>query len=140
MEAWGAGNFENDDAGDWLFELEKSKDKSVINKALDSVLQNTGYIETPACCEALAAAEIISAGISGDHSGVMESVSKWLSKKPGLFKKPIAFDSGDVRRAIEVINKILESSELKEPWAESEQFEEWKTIESKLLEELSKFA
>jgi hypothetical protein len=140
MGAWGVNNFENDDANDWVFELEKSKDKSFINKTLDSVLENTEYIESPTCCEALAAAEVVLADISNDHSGVTEGVSKWLSKKPGLFKKPIIFEPTDVRRAINAINRILESSELKELWEESENFEEWKTIESKLLEKLSKLA
>jgi len=140
MGAWGIGNFENDDACDWVFDLEKSKDKNILYKALNSVLENSEYIEAPECCEALAAAEVIYSGLSSDHSGVNEEVIKWLNKKPGLFKKPIVFEASDAKKSIETINKILSSSELKELWEESEHFEEWKKIENVLIEKLSKFA
>lgn len=140
MGAWGLNNFENDDAGDWVYDLEKSNDKSIIIKAFDSVLENSEYIESPDCCEALAAAEVVLAGISKEHSGVTEDVSKWLNKKPGLFKKLIIFDSADAAKAIQTINKILDSSELKELWEETDNFEEWKKTEEILIEKLSKFA
>jgi hypothetical protein len=140
MGAWGIGNFENDDAGDWVYDLEKSKDKSILHKALNSVLENSGYIEAPECCEALAAAEVIYSGLSSDHSGISEEVIKWLVKKPGLFKKPITFEASDAIKAIETINKILHSSELKELWEESDEFEKWNEIENSLIEKLSKHA
>lgn len=140
MGAWGLKNFENDDACDWVYELEKSKDKSIINKAFDKVLESTEYIESPDCCEALAAAEVVLAGISNNHSGVTEDIVKWLNKQPGLFKKPIIFESSDVEKAIKTIRKILESSELKELWKETDDYEQWKRIEGLLLENLTKFA
>jgi hypothetical protein len=140
MGAWGIGNFENDDAGDWVYDLEKSKDKSILHKALNSVLENSDYIEAPECCEALAAAEVIYSGLSSDHSGISEEVIKWLVKKPGLFKKPITFEASDAIKAIETINKILHSSELKELWEESDEFEKWNEIENSLIEKLSKHA
>lgn len=44
MGAWGYGSFENDDALDWLAELE---DVSQLEEALDAVITNGGeYIET----------------------------------------------------------------------------------------------
>ena len=140
MGAWGIGNFENDDAGDWIYDLEKSKDKSILHKALNSILENSEYIESPECCEALAAAEVIYSGLSSDHSGVSEEVIKWLNKKPGLFKKPVTFEASDAIKSIEAINKILNSSELKELWEEADEFEDWKKLEITLIEKLSKYA
>jgi len=140
MGAWGINNFENDDASDWVYELESSKDKSVIHKALNTVIENTEYIESPECSEALAAAEVVLSGITNDHSNVSEEVSKWLSKKPGLFKKQITFDSSDVKMAIKAVSKIVASSELKELWEETEEYDTWKNIENNLVEKLSKHA
>lgn len=140
MGARGIGNFENDDAGDWVYDLEKSKDKSILHKALNSVLKNSEYIEAPECCEALAAAEVICSGLSSEHSSMSEEVIKWLNKKPGLFKKSITFDAIDAQKSIAAINKILKSSELKELWEETNEFEEWKNIENRLIEKLSKYA
>ena len=37
MGAWDFGPFDNDDAGDWLYDLEKSSDTSVIAEALRKV-------------------------------------------------------------------------------------------------------
>lgn len=139
MGAWGIGNFENDDAGDWVYDLEKSKDKSILHKALNSVLENSEYIEAPECCEALAAAEVIYSGLSSEHSSISEEVIKWLNKKPGLFKKSITFDTIDAKKSIAAINKILKSSELKELWEETNEFERWKNIENSLIEKLSKY-
>ncbi len=140
MGAWGIGDFENDDAGDWVYALEKSKDKSVLHSALDTVLKNSETIESPECCEALAAAEVIYSGLSSEHSGVSEDIIKWLNKKPGIFKKPIIFEASDAKKAIEAISKILNSSELKELWEESDEFEKWQKLENTLIAKLSKYA
>lgn len=53
MGAWGIKSFENDDASDWLYDLEESDDPSVIQKALQL---DMAYLEAPECCNALASA------------------------------------------------------------------------------------
>ena len=140
MGAWGIKNFENDEACDWVYELEKSKDKSVVNDALDNIIGNSEYVESPDCIEALAAAEIVLAGLSSDFSGITEEAAVWIKKKPGLFKKPIAFDSSDAKKSIEVIKKVITTSELKELWEETEDFDEWLKMQKIIIEKLSMYA
>ena len=136
MGAWGHKNFENDDASDWVYDLEKSKDKSVIHQALGAVLTED-YLEAPDCCVALAAAEVVLAGKTADHSRVSEEVSSWLNRKHGFIKKkPITFDSEDVKKSIDAVSKIVESSELKELWEESDDFQPWLDAENELMAKL----
>ena len=55
MGAWGHGPFDNDDAGDWVFELE---DSGV--SALRSALQlDGGYVEAPEAAAGVAAAAVV---------------------------------------------------------------------------------
>ncbi|MDG5974333.1 hypothetical protein H010_03662 [Hydrogenophaga taeniospiralis CCUG 15921] len=141
MGAWGHKNFENDDAGDWVYDLEKSKDKSVIHQALDTVLNNQEYLEAPDCCVALAAAEVVYAGKTSDHSRVSEDVSAWLNRKHGFIKKKaITFDSEDVSKSIQAVGKILDSSELKELWEESDDFQSWVDLQIELIANLEERA
>jgi Domain of unknown function (DUF4259) len=81
MGAWGHKNFENDDACDWVYDLEKSKDKQVIHEALNIVLNNHDYLESPDCCNALAAADVVLAGVSGEYTRVTDEVRNWLNRK-----------------------------------------------------------
>ncbi len=141
MGAWGHKNFENDDAGDWVYDLEMSNDKSVIHQALDGVLTNEDYLEAPDCCIALAAAEVVLAGRTGGHARVPEDVSSWLKRKHGFIKKkPVTFESEDVSKSIEAISKIVESSELKELWEESDDFQPWLELENDLIAKLKEQA
>lgn len=134
MGAWGHKNFENDDVGDWVYDLEKSKNKSVIHLALDRVLNHQNYLEAPDCCVALAAAEIVYAGRTSDHSRVSEDVSAWLNRKHGFIKKkPIVFDSEDVSKSIQAVVKVVNSSELKELWEASNDFQPWVDLQNGLI-------
>jgi len=137
MGAWGYKNFENDDANDWVYELGKSKDKSVIHHALDSVIGGQDDPEAPDCCIALAAAEVVLAGRTGDHSRISEEASIWLNRKHGFIRKQsITFDSEDAAKSIAAVSKILESSELKELWEEVDDLQQWVTLENELVAKL----
>ena len=141
MGAWGHKNFENDDACDWVYDLEKSKDKSIIHQALNLIINNKEYLECPDCCNALAAANVVLAGITGEYNRVTDEVTIWLKKKYGLFrKKSVIFDKSDVSIAIHACKKIMESSELKELWEETEEFDNWVKEVSDLINKLENLA
>lgn len=61
MGAWGSGSFDNDDALDWVNDLEGSKGTAVIEFALQAVLDESDYLEAPECSAALCAAEVVAA-------------------------------------------------------------------------------
>ncbi len=134
MGAWGFKSFENDDACDWVYRLEASKDRSVVHKALNLVTSNSDYLESPDCCIALAAAEVVLAGISGQHERVTDDIKTWLNKKQGLFRRsPVTFEITDVELALMACKKILASSELKELWEETDDFSDWQSEVEKII-------
>ena len=63
MGAWGIGHFDNDDAGDWVWELEDSKSLAPVASAIATVEASPDYLESPDACVALAAAETIAASL-----------------------------------------------------------------------------
>jgi hypothetical protein len=120
MGAWGVGSWDNDDAGDWVYELEESKDLGFVIETLRAVTEpEDDYLESPICCEALAAAEVVAAGNGKPGVGLPEEVQAWLVKvNPGIDSKIL----GMARHAVETIGK---KSELLELWEESDSLLEW---------------
>ncbi len=113
MGAWGHNSFENDDALDWVVELEKSKDTTIIFESLDLLINNKAdEIEAEDCSIAIAAAEVVAALYGNGSSLLPERVSNWLKGKPKPTPSLIA-------KAQQVIDAILSDSELKELWKES---------------------
>lgn len=120
MGAWGSGTFENDDASDWLYELEESSDTSVIAEAL-SVITDAGnvYLQAPECCNALAAAEIVAALRGHPPADFPANAKKWVAGHTKLEVTAL------VKIAQAAIGRIRSNSELKELWDESEPDAEW---------------
>ena len=120
MGTWGHGTFENDEASDWLFELEKAHDLSVIEVALDAVIGAADTLESPDCTNALAAAEVVAALRGKPHAELPPEVTAWVSRRketPGAL----------VRKSVSAIDRILGDSELKELWAENDEYGDWES-------------
>ena len=47
MGAWGIGTFENDDAVEWLDELQASADRAVLQSAFEGTENGDEYLEAP---------------------------------------------------------------------------------------------
>lgn len=127
MGAWGIKSFENDDASDWLYDLEESDDLSVIQKALQ--LDNA-YIEAPECCNALAAAEVVLALLGKPRPGIPENAMEWVNKNP-------IDPSLIVPSAIDAVSLVLSgNSELNELWAETDEHTLWQEDVKEILRKL----
>lgn len=74
MGARGCGSFENDDAADWVYELE-SGGVAAVASALEQVssVAEDEYLEAHEASAAMAAAEIVAAGRDGDLSKLSET-------------------------------------------------------------------
>jgi len=120
MGAWGTKSFENDDALDWVYELEKCNDPKIFWDAVESVIHEE-YVDSDIATEALAALEV-TAAMKGKNTGELpEEVEKWLSEN-----KEIQLPDNFYTRAEEALNKIMGSeSELKELWEESDSYKDW---------------
>ncbi len=119
MSAWGYRTFENDNASDWVAELEQTKDLTSVKAAVNAVLRGPRkYLTTFACCQALAAAEVIAALHGHPAEELPTRLKSWMSEKPA--PEPLL-----VQRAASAVDAILNDSELKEVWAETSDFAAW---------------
>ena len=121
MGAWGTGNFDNDTACDWAYELEESTDLSVVERSLNEV-QSEDYVDADVGCEAIAAAEVVARlrGKFGTRDSYTETVDKWVESHK--IDPPAEL----VAKATVALQKIVsEGSELLELWEESGNASEW---------------
>jgi hypothetical protein len=123
MGAWSVDSLGNDDACDWAYGLDGCADLSLVEEALDKVLdEGVDYLEAPDACEALAAIEVIARlqGNWGERSSCSEPIDAWVEKTKLVPGKALA------AKARMVIERILaDESELKELWQDSDEFDAW---------------
>lgn len=120
MGAWDFGPFDNDDASDWLYELEDSSDTSVISAALSIVTEiGDEYLEAPDCSNALAAAEIVAALCGHPITKLPGNAKEWVDAHRSLDVSLL------VPTAQAVIQRIRNNSELKELWDDSAKAAKW---------------
>ncbi len=137
MGAWCTDNFSNDIAADWVATLENSKGVKALMAPIERIHKFTGYLQIEECSEALAASEVIAAAISSDYSVAPENVQTWLNTKTGfIFAKKPQINKSHSIKAIEVVERILNESELKELWQDSDEFENWQGKQQSLLAKL----
>lgn len=130
MGAWGQGSFENDEAMDWVAELETYADDGLLINALNSAIdQAEDYPEAPDSAIALAAAEVIAALLGKPADDCPNEVDAWIQERPAPSSSLIA----KARQAAEV---VLSNSELKDLWTESDALETWQASVEDLLSRL----
>jgi hypothetical protein len=119
MGAWGAESFENDDAMDWVAELQ-GEGLPATGSAIQAVIELADdYLEAPICSAGLAAAEVLAALRGRPAASLPDDVLEWVRRYPG--------DPGAelTRNAQVAVDAILRKSELRELWEESGEFEAW---------------
>lgn len=121
MGAWGSGNFENDEASDWLNDFCDSPDEERILNALLSVTETDEdeYLELPDCSIGLAAAEVVAALNDAPNAAIPDEVKVCVSELE------MELDANMVSSALLAIERIKTNSELKELWDESEDADQW---------------
>lgn len=120
MGAWDTGSFDNDDALDWVYELEEADDLSILSDAFEAVLEEEeNYLDEADCAIAISAAEVV-AGLMGNSDGSLpEEVRAWIKTQPKPSRTLVA-------DGLKSLRAILEDSGLKELWEETEYYEDWK--------------
>src|SRR5687768_5419114 len=108
MGAWGHGSFDNDDAMDWVVELEGAEGTEPIAEAFEAVLDvGDDYLEATEASMGLAAAEVVAALLGKPAAKLPEEVTAWVTGK----KPPKA---ALVKQAQRIVKRVLKDSELKE--------------------------
>jgi len=131
MGAWGSGPFENDDAADWVWELEDETDASVIIDTLSAVVDTPidEQVESPAASNAIAAAEVLASARGPRSPDLPTEAIEWLRVNGALVdQRLLALAAGAVQR-------VAVDSELKDLWDE-EGDDSWAESVRKLLERL----
>ncbi len=120
MGAWSSGSFGNDDALDWVYELEESG-VGAIRETLEAVVAQDGYLEASDACCAVAAAEVIAASLGQPPPGDLpDEVTEFLQSEPA-----IGVDLVELART--ALGRVLSAdSELLELWRDTDAFAEWK--------------
>jgi hypothetical protein len=109
MGAWGSGPFENDDAGDWVYDLEGADDMSLIHDALD--VARTSYLDAAEGAVAVAAATVVAAALGLRNDGLSDEVTAWLEDHARLVV------AADAALAVRALDRVLaERSEVAELW------------------------
>jgi hypothetical protein len=123
MGTWGTGNFENDDALDWLIEFERVEDISIIEKTLDVVVNREDvYLDAPNACRALVAIEVLTALNNAISTKLPDEVQRWVRQNQRHNQIDFA---GLFLLAMKAIQRIKTDSELKELWEDTEFESEW---------------
>jgi hypothetical protein len=120
MGAWGAGSFENDDAGEWVWELADAEDTTILEEAFSRVLETEDYLELPESSVAVAAAEIVAALGGRPADKLPEEATAFVGR---IGAPPSA---ALVRSALNALESVRTRSELQELWDESESGAEWR--------------
>ena len=128
MGAWGHKSFENDDALDFVWQFEESGMSAIESAFTLAINPPDDYLEAPEASAALAAAEYVAAKKTGqtdrlihDHVDLVEKIES----SPKLI--------GDAKNAV---SRILQNSELRELWEESDELNIWHDDVLVLLERL----
>lgn len=122
MGAWGFKSFDNDDAADWVYAFEEQGAVLITEtlKAATAEEEDDDYLDASVCCEALAAAEVVAAVKTGDHSHLSEEAEAALKSKADGIATPEV-----VALALDAVKRVRAESELRDLWEESEDFEAW---------------
>jgi hypothetical protein len=130
MGAWGIGHFDNDDAGDWVWELEEAKSLTPVTSALNEVEASSDYLDAGIASIGLAAAETVAATLGKPAADLPESVAEVVASLQAVA------DPALTSRARAAVEKIAADSELRELWEETDEFGQWQSKVSDLLERL----
>lgn len=128
MGAWGAGNFENDDALDFLAEIDGP---TILESAFQALPPaGEGEVDATDACRVLAAAEIVAAMMgrpSADCPAKLTPRLKELGKPTGEL----------IELARRGVSRVLFDSELLDLWNESDSREDWNVVVTDLIERLN---
>jgi hypothetical protein len=135
MGATGAGPFENDDALDYLDDLEDSEPaerRKKVVAAMERVLGDQGYIEAPSMAEAVAAAAVVAASDDPESAAGEPYLPPWLDDEP------LEVDERREELATQTLHRALrhDDNEWWELWEEADASDEVTEVLSRYLDTL----
>ncbi|MEM7201337.1 MAG: DUF4259 domain-containing protein [Planctomycetota bacterium] len=123
MGAWGYDVFENDTAGDWVYELEERGADQIAATLAAVKSVGDGYLDADSACEGLAAAETVARllGRPGQRDSYTESLDAWIASNS------MTPSTDMITAAIAAVDRVLgQHSELAELWGDSADAGTWR--------------
>lgn len=117
MGAWGSGSFENDDAADWLAQLDTVAPDD-LTKIFGQAVDDTAYFEAPAASVVVAAAEVVASLNGHPVKGVPPEVTKWTANRQAPTPELKAL-------ALRALVRVRKDSELKDLWLVADGLNDW---------------
>ncbi len=133
MGAWGIGVFDNDDATDWINELETANGSDALSEAIEAVMNAGDYLEAPEGSRLLCACEVIATLGGQTSTDLPDEVRQWVGNHKTLDASAL------IPIALQAIDRVLgENSELNQLWKEDENgYSVWRetvlSVKSRLL-------
>lgn len=140
MSIWGAGAEQNDDAANWLAELEDKPEARKVRSAIARVQKRKSYLDVDMCAEAIAAAHVL-ADACGVQGKSIVSKEALLGVRQGLQKlttPQMRTLCKDARAAIASVRDNARRSELFQLWSEDKQLARWRANLDKLAQRLTR--
>ena len=129
MGAWGIAAFDNDDASDWVYDLER-RGLAAIDAALGDAEAATD-LATPTDIHAIAAGEVVAAARGRPVDGLREDIQQLA-----IFVGPDVTPDHAVRAQAAAL-RVLAGSEVAELWDESGEGAAWRRSVDDLVRRLS---
>lgn len=123
MGTWSTGSFGNDDASDFLSELQGVEDLSAIEHAIEEAEESGAELGADVAAAAVAACEVLAALLEqpGEDFEASTDASDWVDSVE--VDVPASLTS----RAVRVLATVLGAgSELRQLWQESGEYEVWR--------------
>ncbi len=131
--AWGVGVFENDDALDFIWEVQNGQPAEPLSAPLKFALRSDGYIDATLGSRILVAAEAYAALNGKPSSELPEDFAKWLDSKSW---RPDMKLTGTAENAVKMVLDT-DNSELAQLWQESpEDYQKWVEVVEDILKRL----
>jgi hypothetical protein len=146
MSIWGSGPFENDDAADWLTELDEEPNLEMIDGALDELADpaHVGYAEIPECCTAVAAAEVLARLFDAAHEADVLERETWSDLSAEFRDQSQEEVARYLSQATAAVHRVLndaDDSELRQVWEQKPTgFAAWSGMMQGLLQRLQTIA
>lgn len=131
MGAWGLGPFENDDALDFVADLETTAGTGHLVTILSAIADDLGiYVNASECSSAIAAAEVVAALLGHPNPEQPEEVTRCAAQQAGA-------NEGLAREALRAVERVRERSELRELWEAEVGYPHWKESVADLIARLT---
>ena len=139
MGAWGTGSFENDDAVDWVADLEASDDLVVIEATLARVAEaGDAYLEVPDGASTVAAVEILAALLGEPDTTLADEARGWVASHASLGIPVAAVELASA--ALTRVRSDSQRSKLSGLWEDSGDAAKWVTAIEDLEQRLGRRA